>query len=77
MEHNPPCWNCKHIMAHTGATCAAFPKGIPDVIWEGHFDHESPLGDEKDGLIFEADDKRIGNPTHIRRKRPPKPADEV
>ncbi len=74
MEYNPPCWNCTRYGPGKGdpdicGSCDAFPKGIPEIIWHGLFDHESPLGGEKDGLLFEADDKRIGNPVRMPEKR--------
>jgi hypothetical protein len=45
------CLSCKHI--HKGYfTCAAFPKGIPDKIFTGKFDHQKQFPGDK-GIRFE------------------------
>jgi hypothetical protein len=33
--------------------CEAFPEGIPELIWEGKFDHREPF-DGDSGILFEA-----------------------
>ena len=33
------CAFCKYYRSEPGRTCAAFPTGIPDAIWEGEYDH--------------------------------------
>ncbi len=49
----PSCNNCKHYFRDKpGATCAAFPDGIPDAILTGENDHRKPYpGDH--GIRFE------------------------
>lgn len=50
----PICIDCKHY--HKDAekiTCDAFPKGIPDEILFGDFDHHKPHPDDN-GIRFEA-----------------------
>lgn len=49
----PPCNKCLHYYRDKqGATCAAFPSGIPDAILTGENDHrKSYLGDR--GIRFE------------------------
>jgi hypothetical protein len=51
------CYRCKHI--HTDApdevvteACDAFPKGIPDEIFWGAFDHTQPFEGDN-GIRFE------------------------
>jgi hypothetical protein len=64
------CMTCLHLRALTGAVppegetdsalppCLAFPGGIPDDIWLGHFQHTEPYpGDH--GLRYIASDERI------------------
>lgn len=47
------CISCKHYRGVF--TCDAFPKGIPDEISEGSFDHKEPHeGDQ--GIRYETDD---------------------
>lgn len=47
----PMCWYCRHRVKGTW-TCAAFPRGIPDTIADGDFDHRAEYrGDE--GIRFE------------------------
>lgn len=49
-EIGPFCADCKHIRADY--TCAAFPRGMPDIIVEGH-DHKTPVAGDH-GIQFEA-----------------------
>jgi hypothetical protein len=49
---SPVCRYCRHLYNSLARTCEAFPRGIPEVIWEGHQDHRSPYpGDQ--GIQFE------------------------
>lgn len=49
---SPVCSRCKHLRSFGGRTCAAFPDGIPSVIWRGDNDHRKPHpGDH--GIQFE------------------------
>lgn len=49
----PMCVNCKHFHDEKGATCDAFPEGIPDEIYiEGH-DHRKPFKGDN-GIRFES-----------------------
>lgn len=54
MTHTPPiCLNCKHFNQDTpGATCQAFPNGIPAEIYEGDNKHKKPLKGQKNDLVF-------------------------
>lgn len=45
------CGNCKHYIGEQ--KCTAFPEGIPDVITLGENDHEKPLPDQIDDIVFE------------------------
>ncbi|MCK9596452.1 hypothetical protein M0R19_04670 [Candidatus Pacearchaeota archaeon] len=48
----PICVNCIHFKEEKGLPCDAFPKGIPDEILSGSFDHHKPFkGDH--GIRFE------------------------
>ena len=45
------CGNCKHYIGEQ--KCTAFPEGIPDVITLGENNHEKPLPDQIDDIVFE------------------------
>lgn len=45
-----PCLDCVHFQGE--ARCAAFPEGIPLDYVRGVL-HDTPRGDEVDGLVFE------------------------
>jgi hypothetical protein len=46
------CGGCKHLNAED-ATCAAFPKGIPDeIFWDGE-DHRAKRAGQKNDVVFE------------------------
>ena len=36
-----------------GASCKAFPKGIPRIIANGEVDHSKPLPDQGNDIVFE------------------------
>ena len=44
------CMNCKHY--DIDKKCAAFKRKIPDVIWEGEDDHDKPLKNQDNDLVF-------------------------
>ena len=46
------CVSCTHKHT-TGATCKAFPDGIPDAILTGEHDHHKPYGGDN-GILFKA-----------------------
>lgn len=54
------CSYCKHLDIGSALekvrTCAAFPSGIPDEIWDGENDHRSPYPGDN-GIVFLARDK--------------------
>ena len=45
------CLACKHL--GKPVTCDAFPKGIPERIVQGHFDHREPFPDQPNDILFE------------------------
>ena len=50
------CMSCSHFRGSfekSRPSCTAFPVGIPDAIWIGDFDHNSPFEGDK-GIRFEA-----------------------
>ena len=46
----PPCLNCKH--ANASDNCVAFPKGIPIEILRGDNQHETPLPEQDNEIVF-------------------------
>ncbi len=36
------CWNCRHLDV-LNRTCTAFPKGIPDELWQAYRGHREPF----------------------------------
>lgn len=53
-----PCEACIHLRTlgaagGKGSSCAAFPKGIPEVIHRGIYDHRIPYPNDR-GIQFEA-----------------------
>ena len=56
MIKEPICTSCRHYDWET-STCAAFPDGIPDVIFEGDNKHSKPLPDQQNKIVFEPIDE--------------------
>lgn len=50
----PVCIECTHFDRSDAAEikCKAFPKRIPDVIWIGGDEHNKPLPDQKNNIVF-------------------------
>jgi hypothetical protein len=46
------CWFCRHYRNDRPATCSAFPKGIPEQIWQGRDEHRQPVEGDR-GIQFE------------------------
>ena len=46
------CRMCKFLKGHFGASCEAFPEGIPMEIFTGEHDHTEPFKGDK-GIRFE------------------------
>lgn len=51
---SPTCTTCKHLHMdrYSDHVCDAFPRGIPEVIWNGKNDHRSAYPDDN-GIRFE------------------------
>jgi hypothetical protein len=46
------CHECEHFNGvGSGYSCAAFPRGIPEAIWETN-KHDKPLKNQKNSLVF-------------------------
>ena len=51
-QYSSVCSFCAHSDGELSGYCKAFPKGIPDEIWEGKNKHTDPVeGDH--GILFE------------------------
>jgi hypothetical protein len=46
------CFGCKHFRQFEGG-CDAFPDGIPNEITSGENEHEIPLIDQDNDIVFE------------------------
>jgi hypothetical protein len=44
------CLTCKHFLS--GKRCEAFEE-IPDVIFEGQMEHDTPLSDQNNDIVYE------------------------
>jgi len=49
------CSRCAHRVSTRERTCIAFPKGIPDVIWQGANKHTLPLPGQANTIVFEGE----------------------
>jgi hypothetical protein len=50
------CQTCKHIYPYRKGEprgCAAYPDGIPIWFASGDVEHINPVGNEKDGILYE------------------------
>ncbi len=52
------CFKCKHFREFEGG-CAAFPEGIPEAITTGENQHKTPLKEQDNDIIFEADENAV------------------
>ena len=48
----PICPFCRHFQNNLPPRCAAFPAGVPDLIWTGGDDHARPVAHDN-GVRFE------------------------
>lgn len=55
------CINCINYQGN--GKCLAFPKGIPDQIKNGEQEHEKPLPEQENEIVFEEIDLITGVPT--------------
>ena len=54
----PVCLECRHYhRTAKGATCNAFPRGIPRHIFEGGERHDEPVVGQQNRIVFEAVEK--------------------
>ena len=49
---SPICQDCRHRIEYDRLSCAAFPDRIPEEIWNGQRDHNSPYPGDR-GIRFE------------------------
>jgi hypothetical protein len=49
------CQMCKHY--YWNGTCAAFPDGIPREVLKGELEHDKPLPNQENEIVFEKIDK--------------------
>jgi hypothetical protein len=52
MEFDLLCISCKHFIKDKN-TCPAFSNGIPQEIWNGLNDHNEPLPEQDNEIVYE------------------------
>lgn len=53
MEIELICLNCKNYNIDN-QTCTAFPKFIPEEIWVGLNNHQEPLPNQENNIVFDS-----------------------